>query len=218
MNKRNRPRQALPLRNKPIWLDPDYRELTRDAEKHVADYMQGRGWAAPNQIDLTTAEDRLSLLENLPGLLKTVPDALWCPAVYKTLLYALLTVQHPHLELLPPDGPVHELIVRSGKPRDVPKRLRSHVRKTPELTAVAPALRAASKFLAKPLLQRDEYMDLELLMATRQTTTGRKLGHIKDDVASVLGYRSSEAFAKNGLTKRAHSLSKMLLAARKRRS
>lgn len=217
MNKRNRPRQTQPLPSKPIWHDADYRELTRNAERHVADYMQGRGWAAASPADLMTAEDRLSLLENLPGLLRTVPDALWCPAVYRTLLYALLTVQYPHLELLPPTGPVHDLIVWSGKPREVPKRLRSRVRKTPMLKAVAPALRAASKFLANPSIQRDEYTDLELLMEARRTTTHRKLGHIKDDVASVLGYRSGEEFAKNGLTKRANSLSKMLLAARKRR-
>lgn len=67
MNRRNRPRQALPLRRKPIWHDVDYQELTRNAERHVSDYMKTRGWADADSMSLKTEDDRLYLLENLPS-------------------------------------------------------------------------------------------------------------------------------------------------------
>lgn len=143
MNMRNHPSRRLPLRKTPIWLDANYRKLSRNAETHVVRYIRRRRWINTTRANLSTSGNRLKLLEHLPEIFKNVPDAFWSPSVYKTLLNALLMTQYPHLQLEPPDGRVMNLVVLSGQPLRIRKPLRPFVQNTPVVEAAAPALSPA---------------------------------------------------------------------------
>ena len=218
MNMRNHPSRRLPLRKTPIWLDANYRKLSRNAETHVVRYIRRRRWINTTRANLSTSGNRLKLLEHLPEIFKNVPDAFWSPSVYKTLLNALLMTQYPHLQLEPPDGRVMNLVVLSGQPLRIRKPLRPFVQNTPVVEAAAPALKAASNWLKAAPNQRDEYSDLEQLIRTRGEGNGRKLGPIYDRVAELLGYQGGFVLAPNGWSTRANALAKTLRAARTRRT
>ena len=138
MNKRTRLRKTLPIRKNPAWMNADYRKLARNAETQVVHYMRRMRWIRPTQTNLTTERSRLVLLEHLPEVFAAVPDAFWSPAVHKALLNALLMIQYPHLELLPPDGQVTGLKVQSGNALRIHTRLRPFVKDTPATKAAGP--------------------------------------------------------------------------------
>lgn len=216
VNKRNRPQKKQSVQRNPAWLKADHRKLSRDAEKHVVRYMRLRRWINTTRPNLSTAGNRLTLLKHLPEIFNAVPDAFWSPSVYKTLLRALLMIQYPYLRLEPPEGRVTGLIVLTGEPLRIPKRLRHFVQDTPEVENAAPALQAVSNWLKAPPIQRNEYSDLEQLMKIRTGTTARTLGLVADDVAVLLEYAGEFTLARNGWTTRANALFRTIRASRPR--